>query len=74
MELGEPSNSDCDNNFIASFPYNTVTVKVDEENLPPLLYSTGYIIISLFTQNNTDIAKNIHYLVHKFITKLLMSS
>ena len=43
MEFGEPSNSDCDNNFIASFPYNTVTVKVDEENLPPLLYTTGYV-------------------------------
>ena len=43
MEFGEPSNSDCDNNFIASFPHNTVTVKVDEENLPPLLYTTGYV-------------------------------
>ena len=43
MEFGEPSNSDCDNNFIASVPYNTVTVKIDEENLPPLLYTTGYV-------------------------------
>ena len=43
MEFAEPSNSDCDNHFIASFPYNTVTVKVDEENLPPLLYTTGYV-------------------------------
>ena len=38
IEFGEQSNSDCDNNVIVHFQYNTVSVKVDEENLPPLLY------------------------------------
>ena len=55
MEFGEPSNSDCDNNFIVHFQYNTVSVKVDEENLLPLLYTTGCNICCKENDRFTDL-------------------